>query len=70
MLKVFNGEFVISVRCFDRAKVYELVDNFILNLLECIMRKGKVGLCRDDRLGKDLKLNGKENYENLNLRIL
>ena len=69
MLKVVNGEFVISVRCFDKAKVYELVDNFILNLLECIMRKGKVGLCRDGRLGKDLKLNGKENYKNLNLRI-
>ena len=55
------------MRCFDRTKVYELVDKYILNLLECIMRKGRVGLYRDDSLGKDLKFNGKEIYKNLYL---
>ena len=46
-----NEEFDVPMRCFDGAKVDEVVGVYILHLLGTFVRKEKVGLYRDDGLG-------------------
>ena len=45
-----NGNFDLSIGCYDGAQVCELFESFILNKLASVTNRSNIGLYRDDGL--------------------
>ena len=50
-----NDNFDVSMECYDRARICELVGSFILNQLGLVIEKNVIGLNRDDEFFAELQ---------------